>query len=138
MVIDRSRLRRQERKLFERLEAALPVGESLLAAALVFTGPEPNLFGLVEDVLSQDMYLGFANRRKYFTLIVTDRRVILAENVGEKTPMHVRHQYEGASAIEDASTVEGDTWVRLDSHKYWFWPDWTAQISEMQRLSARR
>jgi hypothetical protein len=133
-AIDGTPLRRHERKLFDRVVAVLPEGESLLAAALVFTGPEPNLVGLVEDALGQRGMLAY-RRRKYLTLILTDRRVILTDNVGENTPAHLHGQYTGTSALRGASTRDGDTWVDVEETRYWFWPEWKAQISAMLRIA---
>jgi hypothetical protein len=135
-AIDDAPLRRHERKLFAKIRPVLPEGESLLAAALIFTGPEPNLVGLAEDVLSNNTFGRLRNRRKYLTLIVTDRRVILIDNLGDDVPDHLHSRFAGTSAFGDASTQDGDTWVNIDGTKYWFWPEWTAQIAEMQRIAA--
>lgn len=99
---------RHSRRLRTKLNRRLPDGESLREVAIVFTGPAPNLEGLAEDFLGRGLL-----RRKYFTIALTDRRLLLISNIGEHSPDKIVHEYRDVTAIEGLNTIDGDTWISV-------------------------
>lgn len=123
-VLDEPWADRHERRLRTKLSRRLPAGETLRDAAIVFTGPGPNLEGLAEDVLGRGLL-----RRKYFTIALTDRRLLLITNIGENSPDKIVHEYRDVTAIEGLNTIDGDTWISVGGKRYWYWPPWSKQVT---------
>lgn len=121
---------RHARRLRTKLSRRLPVGETLREAAIVFTGPGPNLEGLAEDVLGRGLL-----RRKYFTIAVTNRRLLLIKNIGENSPAKIVHEYINVTAIEGLNTIDGETWIALGGKRYWYWPTWSKQVTAIAHRS---
>lgn len=115
---------RQSRRLRTKLNRRLPDGESLREVAIVFTGPAPNFEGLAEDFLGRGLL-----RRTYFTIALTDRRLLLISNIGEHSPDKIVHEYRDVTAIEELNTIDGDTWISVGGKRYWYWPPWSQQVT---------
>ena len=126
---------RHDRRLRTKLTRLLPAGETLREVAIVFTGPEPNLVGLTEDLMGQAVFGGLVNRRKYFTLALTGRRLLVIANIGEHSPDKlVTFLTDTAATVEDISTVDGTTWISVGGRRYWYWPTWSRQVIAIHTL----
>ncbi len=119
---------RHERRLLAKLQPRLPRGESARRVAQLFDGAPPDLVGMAEDMLLQRATLGLVRSRKYFTLLLTDERLIMIANVTEKTPGDMIAEYPLGTGFGAISVADGDNWVDIAGHRYWYWPKWKQQL----------
>lgn len=119
---------RRERRLLTKVQRRLPAGETALRAAVVFDGASPGLVGMALDMTVQRATLGIVQSRKYFTVVLTENRLLMISNIGEKTPGDLVGEFHPSGAIRDLGERDGDNWVDVSGRRFWYWPHWKPQL----------
>ena len=73
-------------------------------------------------------------RRKYFTLVLTDRGVVRFRNSSVRKPAQLLHRYE----LRDVRVVTGswgDQWVELEGVRYGVEGIWGNELAKIRRFS---
>ena len=129
-----------ERRLQARVRALLPDGDEILAAIPVLTGPRPGSevlavllapLGLVASLFG----VALVARRRYFTIAVTGRSVLLIENRSPMRPKRVVERAEYA-ALGPFNEATGDLSVNFNGSRYWMTGNATFVTPRIRRLLA--
>lgn len=126
----------KQRRVFEFVRKYLPADEPAQVAAVVFRGPGPGLLGFLQDYLAQALTWFWTYRRRYFTIVLTTRRVLLFENVSESEP---DRQVAEWPVDEFALTVNKKSFsTEIGGVRYWYWPDSEPQLRAITEGTASR
>ena len=117
--------RRRHDEFARSVEQLLAEDEAVRVAVLVDRTGSTTLRGLLWDVL----FRFGAGRRRYFSLVLTDRRLLLIENRGEKQPDSIAREWATLDVIE--AVDRGRFWVQIEQTRYWYMPEWQAEINQL-------
>lgn len=125
-----------ERRLQRRVQALLDDGEQVQAAVVAFLGPRPgaeSLIGLFAGLMSWPL----ANaRRRFVTVAVTNRGLVLLDNSSLRRPVRVRERFDSLAVLGPFNETVGDAWIEVNGIQYWIEGIWAWQLYEMRRLKS--
>ncbi|MDO8389180.1 MAG: hypothetical protein Q7V57_01725 [Actinomycetota bacterium] len=125
-----------ERRLQQRVQALLGDGEDVRAAVVAILGPRPGLEAMFAPVLGLLPWL-FANaRRRFTTIAVTDRGLVILENSGLRRPVRVRERFDSLDVLGPMNDTVGDASIEVNGVRYWIEGIWSPQLYEMRKLTS--
>ena len=123
-----------ERRLQQRVQTLLGDGEHVRAAVVAILGPRPGLEAVFAPVLGLLPWLFANSRRRFTTIAVTDRGLVILDNIGLRRPVRVRERFDSLDALGPMNDTVGDASIEVNGVRYWIEGIWSSQMYEMRKL----
>ena len=75
-----------------------------------------------------------STRRRFTTVAVTDRGLVILDNVGPRRPERVRERFDSLDALGPMNDTIGDAWIEVNGVRYWIEGIWSSQLFYMRKL----
>ena len=111
-------------------------GEQVQAAVVAFLGPRPGTESLIGPFTGLMSWPLTNARRRFLTVAVTNRGLVLLDNSSLRRPVRVRERFDSLAVLGPFNETVGDAWIEVNGIQYWIEGIWAWQLYVMRRLKS--
>ncbi len=118
------------------MQTLLGEEEKVRAAVVAFLGPRPGVEALFAPFAGLWSWLFANSRRRFTTIAVTDRGLVLFDNSSLRRPARIRERFDSLDVLGPINDTVADAWIEVNGVRYWIEGIWSWQLYVMRKLKA--